>query len=50
MVIQYISAPLAEWLIQWPATGGSAYERLQITLRRVPEALRELSTQVNQLL
>ncbi len=50
MVIQYISAPLAEWLIQWPATGGSAYERLQITLRRVPEALRKLSTQVNQLL
>ncbi len=50
MVKQYISGPLAEWLIQWPATGGSAYERLQMTLRRVPDAIRELTAGVNQLL
>ncbi len=50
MVIQYISAPLAEWLIQWPSTGGSAYERLQLTLRRVPETIRELTSKVDALL
>jgi hypothetical protein len=39
---QYISAPLAEWLAQWPATGGSAFERLQLALRRIPQALEQI--------
>jgi hypothetical protein len=43
---QYISAPMAEWLIQWPATGGSALERLQLALRRLPPAVQELSARV----
>jgi hypothetical protein len=43
---QYISAPLAEWLVQWPATGGSAFERLQLALRRIPAAVQELNARV----
>jgi 50S ribosome-binding GTPase len=39
---QYISGPVAEWLAQWPATGGSAFERLQVALRRIPQALEEV--------
>ncbi|MBI1915091.1 MAG: 50S ribosome-binding GTPase [Planctomycetes bacterium] len=38
----YISAPLAGWLGQWPATGGSAFERLQLALRRIPQALEQI--------
>jgi 50S ribosome-binding GTPase len=48
MVSQYISAPLAEWLIQWPTSGGSAYERLQIVLRRIPVALRQIADLVER--
>jgi hypothetical protein len=43
---QHLSGPLAEWLTQWPATGGSAFERLNLALRRVPEAVRELDARV----
>jgi hypothetical protein len=46
LVSQYISAPLAEWLAQWPATGGSAYERLQLALRRIPPAMQQLEAAV----
>ena len=42
LMCQYISAPLSEWLAQWPATGGSAFERLQLALRRIPENVRQL--------
>ncbi len=42
LVSQHLSGSLAEWLIQWPTTGGSAYERLQMVLRRVPQAIGEL--------
>ena len=42
LMCQYISAPLSEWLAQWPATGGSAFERLQLALRRIPEAVGHL--------
>jgi GTPase SAR1 family protein len=41
-VSQAVSGPLAEWLIKWPATGGSAYEKLQAALRRVPESIVQL--------
>jgi hypothetical protein len=42
MMDQYISTPMAAWLTQWPSTGGSAFERLQLALRRIPPALLEL--------
>jgi hypothetical protein len=43
---QHLSGPLAEWLTQWPATGGSTFERLQLALQRVPQAVRELQARV----
>jgi hypothetical protein len=43
---QYLSAPLAEWLVQWPATGGSEFERLQLALRRIPAAIAQLDARV----
>jgi hypothetical protein len=45
---QYVSGPLAEWLAQWPSTGGSAYERLQLALRRIPPALEQLAAAVRK--
>ena len=45
-----ISQPLADWLIQWPATGGSAYERLNLALRRIPTAIGQLNEAVTQAL
>ncbi len=46
LVTQYVSGPLAEWLTQWPSTGGSAYERLQLVLRRLPPAVEQLHSEV----
>jgi hypothetical protein len=46
MMIQHLSAPLADWLTAWPATGGSAFERLQMALRRIPHGLQELNMMV----
>jgi hypothetical protein len=48
LVTQYVSGPLAEWLAQWPSTGGSAYERLQLALRRIPSALQQLDAAVKR--
>jgi hypothetical protein len=48
LMMQHLSGPLAEWLIQWPATGGSAYERLQLALRRLPLAVQQLHAAVSQ--
>jgi hypothetical protein len=48
LVTQYVSGPLAEWLSQWPATGGSTLERLQWTLRRIPAAVQQLDIAVSQ--
>jgi GTP-binding protein EngB required for normal cell division len=50
LVAQYISGPLAEWLAQWPVTGGSAYERLQLALKRIPLAVQQLDVVVTQAL
>ncbi len=44
---QYVSGPLAGWLTEWPATGGSSFERLQVALRRIPTAVRELEARVH---
>jgi hypothetical protein len=41
-VSQAVSAPMADWLARWPATGGSAYEKLQGALRRVPDTIAQL--------
>jgi hypothetical protein len=38
-----LTAPLAAWLGDWPTSGGSNLERLQLVLRRVPDAIRELA-------
>jgi hypothetical protein len=43
-----LAAPLAAWLTQWPATGGSNFERLQLALRRIPETLAELTRAVHR--
>jgi hypothetical protein len=48
LMTQYVSGPLAEWLAQWPATGGSTFERLQIALRRIPAAVQQLDIAVAQ--
>ncbi len=46
LVEQFISTPLAEWMTQWPATGGSAYERLQEALKRIPTGVQQLNQAV----
>ncbi|MCS6851506.1 MAG: GTPase domain-containing protein [Gemmataceae bacterium] len=43
LVSEHVARPLAEWLIRWPATGGSDYERLQLALRRIPTAVDQLA-------
>ena len=48
MVNQYLSAPMADWLTQWPATGGSTYEKLQMALRRVPNTIRQIAELIVQ--
>jgi hypothetical protein len=50
LVTQYISGPLAEWLAHWPTTGGSAYERLQLALKRIPAGVRQLDAAVTEAL
>lgn len=50
LMAQYISGPLAEWLTQWPATGGSTFERLQLALRRIPTAVQQLDAAVTEAL
>jgi hypothetical protein len=44
MVTQFISGPIAEWLIRWPTSGGSDYERLQLILRRMPQTIQQVET------
>ncbi len=46
LVTQHISGPLMDWLIRWPTTGGSAYERLQLILQRFPHNLDLLESAV----
>ena len=46
VLVQHLSAPLADYLTDWPATGGSAFERLQLALRRIPHGLQELNMMV----
>lgn len=46
LLTQHLSAPLAEWLTQWPATGGSTYERLQLILHRWAANVQNLAAAV----
>jgi hypothetical protein len=50
LMTQHISTPLGEALARWPATGGSAYERLQQALHRIPPALYQLHVTAAQAL
>lgn len=38
-----MAEPLSRWLINWPTTGGTTMERLQLALKRIPENIRILS-------
>lgn len=46
LVAASITEPLAAWLDDWPATGGSSFERLQGILRRIPAAIHRLDAAV----
>ena len=46
LVASVLTRPLADWLAEWPATGGSSIEKLQKVLYRVPEIIRELDQRV----
>ncbi len=48
LMSEQISGPLAEWLIEWPTTGGSDFERMQQALRRLPESILQLNDLVNR--
>jgi hypothetical protein len=41
-----LTAPLAKWLSEWPATGGSSFEKLQQVLQRVPDEIRKMTDRV----
>jgi hypothetical protein len=42
LVARHVADPLATWLTQWPATGGTEFERLQLALNRIPPSLDRL--------
>jgi hypothetical protein len=48
LVVEHLAEPLSEWLARWPATGGTAYERIQLALARVPTAIRQLDAAVRE--
>ena len=47
LAAQYISAPLAEFLNKWPATGGSLFEQLQRAVGRIPSDIGRLERAVS---
>lgn len=46
LVTSTLSAPLAQWLAEWPTTGGTSFEKLQQVLRRVPDLIRQMDERV----
>ena len=46
LVSAALTAPLGAWLGEWPATGGSSFEKLQQVLLRVPDEIRKLTERV----
>jgi hypothetical protein len=45
---EYLATPLGNWLAQWPATGGSSFQRLQLALNRVPTSIAQIEARVRQ--
>jgi hypothetical protein len=43
---QQLAVPLNAWLVAWPSTGGSSFQRLQEALRRIPPAIQDLQAKV----
>jgi hypothetical protein len=50
LMTQTLSGPMAEWLVRWPATGGSEFERLQQVLRRIPANIQQLDARARAVL
>jgi hypothetical protein len=48
LLARTVASPIAEWLIAWPATGGSSFERLELALRRIPSDIEQISQVVRQ--
>ena len=48
LATKQVSAPLADWLINWPSSGGSSFEQLQTILRRLPQDIQKLETLVRK--
>jgi energy-coupling factor transporter ATP-binding protein EcfA2 len=46
LVASVIAGPIEQALADWPATGGSSFERLQQVLRNVPHLIRQLCDRV----
>jgi len=46
---QHVSNPMSDWLMKWPATGGSSFERLQQALERIPGDVRRMDERVRAL-
>ncbi len=46
LVTTSLCAPLAQWLADWPTTGGTSFEKLQHVLRRVPDLIRQMGERV----
>ena len=46
LAIKFVSNPMTEWLASWPVSDGSAFEKLQLVLRRIPPALQRVQAEV----
>jgi hypothetical protein len=44
MVSETISRPMGQWLGQWPTSGGSAFEKMQTVLARLPGSIQQLKS------
>lgn len=42
LMTECLSGPLTEWLVHWPASGGSSFERLQLALQRIPQGIEQV--------
>jgi hypothetical protein len=45
---QHLAVPLSEWLANWPATGGSSFERLQQSMKRLPQSIAQIEARVRK--
>lgn len=48
MVSQRLADPVAECFINYPTSGGSPFEKMQLILRRIPESVRQLDVLVRE--